>query len=150
MSRHFLDEFACGRRAGRFKPFRASALYEREVSSGPMALSAFDDVMAAVSPDLDGVGLEARMERKWPGMDSIAVTRDLVARASARLGRTISGVPRGGASDASHFADTITLTVDGLGPRGGGAHTPGEFVLEPAMRERLEVALALAHSVLET
>jgi glutamate carboxypeptidase len=89
------------------------------------------------------------MERKWPGMDSAAVTRDLIAQASARLGRTISGVPRGGASDASHFAETIVLTVDGLGPRGGGAHTPGEFVLEPAMRERAEVALALAHSVLE-
>lgn len=112
-------------------------------------LPAFDVVEAAVSPDLDGVALEARMERKWPGMDSTAVTQDLIAHASERLGRTISGVPRGGASDASHFADTIVLTVDGLGPRGGGAHTPGEFVLEPAMRERAEVALALAHAVLE-
>ncbi len=113
-------------------------------------LAAFDDVMAAVSADIDGVGLEARMERKWPGMDSASVTQDLIARASRRLGRAISGVPRGGASDASHFADTIALTVDGLGPRGGGAHTPGEFVLEPTMRERLEVALALAHEVLES
>jgi glutamate carboxypeptidase len=111
-------------------------------------LEAFDDVVAAVSADLDGVTLEARMERKWPGMDSAAVTQGLIARASQRLGRTIAGVPRGGASDASHFADTIALTVDGLGPRGGGAHTPGEFVLEPAMRERAEVALALAHEVL--
>ncbi len=111
-------------------------------------LAAFDAVMEAVSADLDGVTLEARMERKWPGMDSTAVTQDLIARASQRLGRTITGVPRGGASDASHFADTIALTVDGLGPRGGGAHTPGEFVLEATMRERLEVALALAHEVL--
>jgi glutamate carboxypeptidase len=113
-------------------------------------LPAFDDVVAAVSAELDGVTLETRMERKWPGMDSAAVTQDLIARASRRLGRTIAGVPRGGASDASHFADTIALTVDGLGPRGGGAHTPGEFVLEAAMRERLEVALALAHEVLQS
>jgi glutamate carboxypeptidase len=111
-------------------------------------LTAFDAVLAAVTPELDGVTLEASMERKWPGMDSSEVTRDLLARASRRLGRTIAGVPRGGASDASHFADTIALTVDGLGPRGGGAHTPGEFVLEPAMRERAEVALAIAHEVL--
>jgi glutamate carboxypeptidase len=111
-------------------------------------LGAFDEVVAAVAPDLDGVTLEARMERKWPGMDSTGVTEGLLARASQRLGRVISGVPRGGASDASHFADTIALTVDGLGPRGGGAHTPGEFVSEPAIRERLEVALALAHEVL--
>jgi glutamate carboxypeptidase len=111
-------------------------------------LEAFDEVLAAVSPEVDGVTLQPRMERKWPGMDSTAVTQDLLARASQRLGRTIAGVPRGGASDASHFADTIALTVDGLGPRGGGAHTPGVFVLEPTMRERLEVALALAHEVL--
>jgi glutamate carboxypeptidase len=112
-------------------------------------LGAFDEVQAAVSAEIDGVTLQARMERKWPGMDSTAVTSELIARASERLGRTISGVPRGGASDASHFADTIALTVDGLGPRGGGAHTPGEFVLEPTMRERLEVALALAYEVLD-
>jgi glutamate carboxypeptidase len=111
-------------------------------------LPAFDAVVATVSADLDGVTLDARMERKWPGMDSTAVTQDLIARASQRLGRTITGIPRGGASDASHFADTIALTVDGLGPRGGGAHTPGEFVLEATMRERAEVALALAHEVL--
>jgi glutamate carboxypeptidase len=111
-------------------------------------LDAFDEVETAVSAEIDGVILQARMERKWPGMDSIAATADLIARASQRLGRTISGVPRGGASDASHFAGTIALTVDGLGPRGGGAHTPGEFVLEPTMRERLEVALALAREVL--
>ena len=111
-------------------------------------LPAFDAVLAAVAPELDGVTLEASMERKWPGMDSTEVTRDLLARASRRLGRTIAGVPRGGASDASHFADTIALTVDGLGPRGGGAHTPGEFVMEPTLRERAEVALAIAHEVL--
>jgi glutamate carboxypeptidase len=57
---------------------------------------------------------------------------------------------RGGASDASHFAAAgIPLTVDGLGPRGGGAHTPGEFVLASSLRERAEVALAVAAEVLE-
>ena len=55
---------------------------------------------------------------------------------------------RGGASDASHFAPAIPLTIDGLGPRGGGAHTPEEFVLTATLRERAEVALALAHAVL--
>ncbi|MFL5863016.1 MAG: M20/M25/M40 family metallo-hydrolase [Solirubrobacteraceae bacterium] len=112
-------------------------------------LAAFDDVVAAVRPELDGVILTAAMERKWPGMDSSRVTSDLLAGAAERLGRPISGVPRGGASDASHFAEAIALTVDGLGPRGGGAHTPGEFVLEPTLRERAEVALALAHQVCE-
>jgi glutamate carboxypeptidase len=111
-------------------------------------LHAFDPVLQAVGAELDEVQLIARMERKWPGMDSTAVTGGLIAGASERLGRTIAGVPRGGASDASHFADTIPLTIDGLGPRGGGAHTPEEFVLEPTLGSRAEVALAIAHEVL--
>jgi glutamate carboxypeptidase len=111
-------------------------------------LEAFEPVLDSVPAQLDGVALEARMERRWPGMDSEAATAGLIARASERLGRRIVGVPRGGASDASHFADTIALTVDGLGPRGGGAHTPEEFVLAASLVQRAEVALALAVEVL--
>jgi glutamate carboxypeptidase len=104
--------------------------------------------MGRVPAELDEVALEATMERKWPGMDSAALTTPLLRDASARLGREIAGVPRGGASDASHFAETIALTVDGLGPRGGGAHTPEEFVLAEALGQRAEVALAVAEQVL--
>lgn len=111
-------------------------------------LEAFDAVLARVAPELDGVALEARLEREWPGMDSQAATSELIEAASARLGRRIEGVPRGGASDASHFAAAIALTVDGLGPRGGGAHTPDEFVLRVSLRDRAEVALALALAAL--
>jgi glutamate carboxypeptidase len=42
----------------------------------------------------------------------------------------------------------IPLTIDGLGPRGGGAHTPEEFVLAESLGQRAEVALALAAQVL--
>jgi glutamate carboxypeptidase len=111
-------------------------------------LDAFDGVMAAVPTELDEVTLDARMERKWPGMDSVALTEPLIAGAREHLGRAIVGIARGGASDASHFAGTVPLTVDGLGPRGGGAHTPEEFALEPSLASRAEVALALAHEVL--
>jgi glutamate carboxypeptidase len=71
-------------------------------------------------------------------------TADLLERASSRLGRPIRAAARGGASDASHFASRIPLTVDGLGPRGGGAHTPQEFVLARSLAERAQVAVALA------
>ena len=113
-------------------------------------LEAFSEVVDAIPASLNEVGLQVRMEREWPGMDSGALTAPLLAAASARLGRPITGVPRGGASDASHFAATIPLTVDGLGPRGGGAHTPGEFVLRCTLRDRAEVALALAEATLDT
>jgi glutamate carboxypeptidase len=112
-------------------------------------LADFEPVLAAVVPELDGVTLQAQMDRRWPGMDSQSTTAGLIERAAGRLGRSISGVPRGGASDASHFADSIPLTVDGLGPRGGGAHTPEEFVLRQSMHQRAEVALALAGQALE-
>jgi glutamate carboxypeptidase len=107
-------------------------------------LDAFAPVIAAVPAELGGVRLEPSMGRRWPGMDSQAATEELLARASSMLGRPIAGAARGGASDASHFAPRIPLTVDGLGPRGGGAHTPGEFVLAGSLRERAEVALAIA------
>jgi len=112
-------------------------------------LDAFERVRAAVPPEIRGVALNAQMERMWPGMDSRHATAALLARAGARLGRPIAGVPRGGASDASHFAASIPLTVDGLGPRGGGAHTPDEFVLTSSLRERAEVALAVAVEALQ-
>lgn len=111
-------------------------------------LGAFDDVLAAITPELDDVSLEARMERKWPAMDAEQATRHLLADASRLAGRPVVGMARGGASDASHFADTIALTVDGLGPRGGGAHTPEEFVLRDALHRRAEVALAIARAAL--
>lgn len=105
---------------------------------------AFDAVLAAIPSNVGDVAVEGQMERVWTGMDAAATTTGLLARASARLGRPIVGTARGGASDASHFAPAIPLTVDGLGPRGGGAHTPEEFVLAPSLGERAEVALAIA------
>ena len=98
---------------------------------------------------LDEGLLRSQLERVWPGMDSREITQGLLEGASARLGRRIVGVARGGASYASHFATSIPLTVDGLGPRGGGAHTPDEFVLAPSLRERAEVAMAVALEALD-
>ena len=111
-------------------------------------LEAFVPVRDGVPSERDGVRFEPELLREWPGMDSRAATEGLLAGATARLGRTIAPVSRGGASDASHFAAAIPLTVDGLGPRGGGAHTPGEFVTAASLRERAEVALAVAAEVL--
>ncbi len=111
-------------------------------------LEAFAPVRDAVPAERDGVRFEPALLREWPGMDSRAATEGLLAGATARLGRPIAPVSRGGASDASHFAGAIALTVDGLGPRGGGAHTPGEFVTAPSLHQRAEVALAVAVEVL--
>jgi glutamate carboxypeptidase len=110
-------------------------------------LEAFDDVLAAVPEELGGARMVAALVREWPGMDARLATAPLLEVASAALGRRIIGAGRGGASDASHFAATIPLTVDGLGPRGGGAHAPHEYLLASSIRPRAEVALAVVDAV---
>ena len=112
-------------------------------------LEAFDPVLDAVPAEHDEVRLEPTMVRAWPGMDSRDATADVLAGAAERLGRPIVGWERGGASDASHLAaGGIELTIDGLGPRGGGAHTPDEWVSAESLHSRAEVVLAVTAALL--
>ena len=112
-------------------------------------LEAFDPVFAALPAELDEVRLECTMVRAWPGLDSREATARVLAEASERLGRPIVGSERGGASDASHIAaGGVACTVDGLGPLGGGAHTPEEWVSAESLEARYEVARAIAEVLL--
>ena len=110
--------------------------------------SVFSKVVSAVPAEVGGAALEPTLERVWPAMDSEAAAAPLLEAATGLLGRPIVPRARGGASDASHFAPTIPLTIDGLGPRGGGAHTPEEFVHLPSLGGRIAVALAVARAAM--
>ncbi len=114
------------------------------------ALETFDTVLAGLPERVDGVRLQSSFLRRWPGMDAREQTARLLAAASGRLGRPIVGAQRGGASDASYMAPQIPITIDGLGPCGGGAHTPTEYIVAATLRSRAEVALAIAVAVLAT
>lgn len=109
---------------------------------------AFAVVLDTVPRSVGEVGIDPWLERVWPAMDAAAATTDLIAAAAAGYGAPIVAGGRGGASDASHFAPTIPLTVDGLGPRGGGAHNPGEYVSADSLAPRVGVALAVARAAL--
>jgi glutamate carboxypeptidase len=111
--------------------------------------TSFGEVIETVSRSARAASLDVELVRSWPGMETREATAVLLEQASARLGREIVGVARGGASDASHFAGAIPLTVDGLGPRGGHAHSPEEYVLGSSLRERAEVAMAIAGALLD-
>lgn len=113
------------------------------------SLEAFAPVVEAVPGDWRGVALEAELVRRWPGMDTRKHAVELLAEATKLLGRPVVGTQRGGASDASHLAVHVALSVDGLGPRGGGAHAPQEFVLADSLRSRAEVALAVTAAALD-
>jgi glutamate carboxypeptidase len=108
----------------------------------------FKRVLDALPAEVDGVRLEPVMERVWPAMDARVQAAPLLERAAALLGEPLVARRRGGASDASHLAAVIPLTVDGLGPRGGGAHTPEEFLHLPSLGRRIALALALAQAVM--
>ncbi len=47
---------------------------------------------------------------------------------AAELGYTLTGSPTGGGSDGNTTAAAGAPTLDGLGPAGGMAHNPGEFI----------------------
>ena len=111
-------------------------------------LPAIEAVLDAIPDEVRGVTLVSELIRRWPGMHSERAVTGVLAEASNALGRPIRPASRGGASDASHFATAIPVTIDGLGPRGGKAHNPGEFVYEASLTTRAEVALAVLTAVL--
>ena len=111
-------------------------------------LAAIEAVLDAIPAEVGGVTLHAELMRRWPGMHSELAVAPVLANAAAALGRPVRGASRGGASDASHFAASIPVTIDWLGPRGGRAHNPGEFVYEASLTPRAEVALAVVAAVL--
>ena len=112
-------------------------------------LDAFDVVLDGVAGSVDGVRLESALLRRWPGMDAREQTAALLRAASERLGRPIVAASRGGASDASYLAARIPITIDGLGPRGGDAHTADEYIVEASLRERAEITLAIVDAILD-
>lgn len=113
-------------------------------------LEAIEAVLATLPTELDEVRIEAQMGRRWPGMDAREATVPMLSAAGATLGRPIVAAQRGGASDASHFATRIALTVDGLGPCGGGSHAAHEYVERSSLLPRAQVALALVDAALRT
>jgi glutamate carboxypeptidase len=112
------------------------------------SLAAFEPVLATVPREHEEVGLSAELMRRWPGMDTSERAQPLLDSAGELLGRPLAVCARGGASDASHLAAHVPLTVDGLGPIGGAAHNPDEHVIAASLRPRTEVALALAAAAL--
>jgi glutamate carboxypeptidase len=107
------------------------------------SLDAIDAVEGAIPGEVGGARLQTELLRRWPTMDSREATAAWLARAADAAGRRIVAAGRGGASDASHFAPAIAQTVDGLGPRGGAAHNPGEHVRIDSIEPRAQIALAL-------
>jgi glutamate carboxypeptidase len=62
---------------------------------------------------------------------------------AAALGLTLRGEPTGGASDGNTAAALGVATLDGLGPAGGLAHNPGEFITVASVAPRIALLAGL-------
>lgn len=66
-----------------------------------------------------------------------------IARAGAGVGQVVTGRPAAGAGDANLLGRLGVPTVDGFGPRGGGAHAASEHILISSVAERVALLVAL-------
>ncbi|WP_055587506.1 M20/M25/M40 family metallo-hydrolase [Peterkaempfera griseoplana] len=79
-----------------------------------------------------------------PGSDRALMDHARVL--GARLGLTLTGGPAGGAGDTNWPGAAGVPTLDGLGPRGGGAHARSEHVRLDALAPRAALPAALLAS----
>ena len=62
----------------------------------------------------------------------------LVQQAGAELNLTLNDTSTGGVSDGN-YASQYAPTCDGMGPQGGGFHSPNEYIELPSLLERTKV-----------
>jgi glutamate carboxypeptidase len=74
---------------------------------------------------------------------AIAAAFERARRLGALLGMDIGEGSAGGGSDANFVAALGAAVLDGLGPRGDGAHSPGEFIEIDSLAERAALLAAL-------
>ncbi|MEZ5080327.1 MAG: M20/M25/M40 family metallo-hydrolase [Thermoleophilia bacterium] len=94
------------------------------------------------------VQVEVREVVGCPPMSPTPVSERL-ARAYGGAARTVGidapPVRVGGVSDANHLAGAGLSVIDGLGPVGGGLHSPDEWVDVPSILDRAAAAAVLLH-----
>ncbi|MEV4350405.1 M20/M25/M40 family metallo-hydrolase [Actinoplanes sp. NPDC049596] len=71
---------------------------------------------------------------------------DHITAIAAAIGQTLSGSPADGAADTNTTGALGIPTVDGLAPRGGGAHARHEWVSAQSITERVTLLKALMTS----
>lgn len=105
-------------------------------------LERVDVEMQRLGAHTDGVSVAVSGGINRPPMEesSSAELLDCARRVAARLGHPdVEAVSAGGASDGNFTAAVGARTLDGLGPRGAGAHADHEWVSIDSMMERIEL-----------
>ena len=95
----------------------------------------------AANHRIPGTRAELRGMIDWPPMQQTAANLrlfELVQRAGSELGLELKHTSTGAASDGN-YASQFAPTIDGMGPRGDGTHSPNEFIELPTLVERAKV-----------
>jgi glutamate carboxypeptidase len=102
--------------------------------------------LAALRPVLPGAQLLLRGGWNRPPMPrtaAIAAAFERARRIGSELGFTLGEAGVGGGSDANYVAALGVSVLDGLGPRGDGAHSSHEYVEIDSLAERSALLAAL-------
>lgn len=104
-------------------------------------LERVDERMQALDAHTPDVRVDVDGGINRPPMEQSASTELLACaqRVAERLGQEVEAVSAGGASDGNFTAAVGARTLDGLGPRGAGAHADSEWVSLASMHERVEL-----------
>lgn len=106
--------------------------------------------LGALTPVRSGAVVETAVLSSRPAWSPSAADARLVAAVSAtgrRLGQVVEGRPASGAGDTNLLGSLGIPTVDGFGPRGGGAHAVTEHVSLTSLAERIDLLEALLADV---
>jgi glutamate carboxypeptidase len=109
-----------------------------------------DRALHALTPRLAGARLKLRRNELRPPLVRSAGVAALYEQArdlAAELGETLGEGATGGGSDGSILAALGLPTLDGLGPRGGGAHADNEHILISDIPFRLALYVRLLEAI---
>jgi glutamate carboxypeptidase len=115
-------------------------------------MEAAEAAIRAIAEETTIADVTATLTRRaswWP-MEKTAATATLAEMAiqlAGRLGFELSDTSTGGASDANTTSDAGAPTLDGLGPVGGNAHAPSEYLELDSIVPRTTLLAALLLSV---
>ncbi|MDL9978349.1 M20/M25/M40 family metallo-hydrolase [Microbacterium sp. ASV49] len=104
------------------------------------------DAMRSLEPVRDGAVIEARILSHRPAWGPSAADDRLLGRIAAAgrgIGQEITGRPASGAGDTNLLGSLGIPTVDGFGPRGGGAHAVTEHAFLSSLEERIDLLEAV-------
>ncbi len=105
--------------------------------------------IASQSTVPDVTATATRRARWWPMEKTAATTAlaELAIELAGRLGFALADTATGGASDANTASAAGAPTLDGLGPVGGNAHAPTEYLELDSIVPRTTLLAALLLSV---